>query len=157
MHEWREYAVTRLRALFSTFPSRASSFAVESLFPSLRPLVSHSLRYLCTLRSRTHVVVRMHTRAYIRRVLRKLAPYVSIQISHVCIYSDLSIRLSLAVLLLPSIHSSPRRFRPLQSNGFLSLSYAMSSLTLGNADATSRSLSNKERRKKNAFSSAHIC
>jgi len=65
---------------------------------------------------------RMHTRAYIRRVLRKLAPYVSIQISYVCTYSDLPVRLSLAVLLLPSIHSSPRRFRPLQSNGFLSLS-----------------------------------
>lgn len=59
----------------------------ELLFPPL-DLWSHvrSLRYLCTLRSRTHVVVRMHTCAYICRVLRKLAPYASIQISHVCTY-----------------------------------------------------------------------
>lgn len=55
-----------------------SYFAIP--FSSLRPMVSRSLRY--SLRSRTHVVVRMHTRAYTRRVLRKLAPYASIQISH---------------------------------------------------------------------------
>lgn len=73
---------------FSPHPSRVSSLAVKLPLPSPRPLVSRSLRYLCcTLCSRTHVVVRMHTRAYIRRVLRKLAPYASIQISHVCTYS----------------------------------------------------------------------
>jgi len=77
-----------LRAQFSIFPSCISSFAVPRFpLPSTRPLVSRSLRYLCTLHSRTHVVVRMHTCAHIRRVLRKLAPYASIQISHVCTYS----------------------------------------------------------------------
>lgn len=108
----------------SPHPSRASAFAVERLFPSPRPLGSYSLRYLCTLRSRTHAVVRMHTRAYIRRVLRKLAPYASIQISHVCTYSirPAYTPASRRVLLFPSIYSSFRRFRPLQSNGFLSLS-----------------------------------
>lgn len=70
------------RALFSTFLALPPSRPARPPLPSSRPLVSHSLRYLCTLRSRTHVVVRMHTRACTRRVLRKLAPYASIQISH---------------------------------------------------------------------------
>lgn len=88
----REYAVARSRTVFSrAFPPSLPSVCPSSRqynplvrsHSSLRPLNlrSQSLRYLCTLRSRTHVV-RMHTCAYVRRVLRKLAPYASIQISH---------------------------------------------------------------------------
>lgn len=113
---------TFARTVLHCFSPQPSG-AVELLFPSPRPLVSRSLRYLCTLCSRTYVVVRMHTRTYIRRVLRKLAPYASIQISHVCTYF---VRPASTLVSRPSssssCHSSLRRFRPLQSNGFLSLS-----------------------------------
>lgn len=104
------------------FSIRLSLLLPEIPISSSRPLVSRSLRYLRTLRSRTHVVVRMHTRAYIRRVLRKLAPYASIQISHLATYvPTLSDLLKRSPSLTP-FHSSLCRFRPLQSNGSLSLS-----------------------------------
>lgn len=82
-----EYTVARSRTVFSrVFPSHPYLFPATLQRAPARhfapfDLRSCSLRYPCTLRSRTHVV-RMHTRAYIRRVLRKLAPYASIQISH---------------------------------------------------------------------------
>lgn len=93
---------TFTRAVFYMYSPPTLSLCLSLLPPEIpisssRPLVSRSLRYPRTLRSRTHVVVRMHTRAYVRRVLRKLAPYASIQISHlshVCVPtpSDLPMR-----------------------------------------------------------------
>jgi len=84
----------------------------QFLPPRRRPTVSCSLRYPYKLRSRTHIVLRMYTRAYTRRVLRKLAPYASIQISQpttrvsaLCVISLLVLPLARHIVLLSSLHS----------------------------------------------------
>lgn len=76
---------------------------------------------------------RMHTRAYIRRVLRKLAPYASIQISHLatCVLYSIPTCLSMRNPSLVPFHSSLSDAFVLSSERLTDSYITLSALTRG--------------------------